>query len=71
MRVLIQNCKTENFLTPDHRLTENAHEALSFTNSVRAVQYMRANDFKDVQVLLTFPKREHNVKLPVSDSCKQ
>ena len=71
MRILVQNCKTGEFLTSTGDWSKDHISARSFESSGQAVNFCVRQDCADVQVVLKFSKDDLDVKLPLSATCKE
>ena len=70
MRILVQNCKSGQFLTSDGEWSPDVLMAREFESSGQAVSFCVRKDCADVQVVLKFTRDDMDVKLPVSATCK-
>jgi len=69
VRVYVQNCKTQQYLTTDGRWTEKLSEALPFANTIDATLHCTKARVDHAQVVMKFGRPELDVTLPVSDDC--
>lgn len=70
MRILVQNCKTGEFLTDAGEWSRDVLRARNFESSGQAVSFCVRQDCGDVQVVLKFTRDDMDVKLPISAACK-
>ena len=71
MKILIQNCKTGLFLTSTGDWDPNPAEAWVFPTSGQAVNYCVRQECADVQVVLKFEQDDLDVRLPLSEGCRE
>jgi len=70
MRIVVQNCVTNEYLTDIGTWSPAVKEAKVFRNSVDAYFHCTRHQVEHSQILLKFGRPELDVKLPVSESCK-
>jgi hypothetical protein len=71
MRILIQNCKTKQYLTNDRDWTADQSGAAVFGSTTLAMKYSNAHRLTDVQVVLKFPEDRYDVHIPLTDGCRE
>ena len=70
MNILIENCKTHQFLKTLGTWTSNLAEAKFFQNSTEALKFCNEHEIPKAQILLKFSDARYDVKLPVSEECR-
>lgn len=70
MRILIQNCKNKEFLTPGQFWTSDQTAAAVFGSTTLAMKHANAHHLTDVQIVLKFPEDRYDVRIPLSDGCR-
>ena len=71
MRILIQNCKTKEFLTGGQNWAPQESSALDFGITAAALQYSTHLALEDVQVVMKFSEDRYDVRIPLADSCRE
>jgi hypothetical protein len=67
VNVLIQNCHTLNYLTTEYHWKREVNAACRFTSSLCALNYIRVNDLKNVQIVLYFGDPRFDLKTAASE----
>jgi hypothetical protein len=71
MKIVAQNCLTKEYLTEQGTWDPAPAKAKQFDSSMKAYEYCRLHKIPDAQVVLKFSRAQFDVKLPVSDNCKE
>ena len=71
MKIVAQNCLTKEYLTDKGTWDPAPAKAKVFDSSLKAYEHCRLHKIPDAQVVLKFNGGQFDVKLPVSDSCKE
>jgi hypothetical protein len=71
MRILIQNCKTKEYLTEDRFWTTDQSGAAVFGSTTLAMKYSNAHHLVDVQVVLKFEEDRYDLSIPLTDGCRE
>ena len=71
MRILIQNCKTKDYLTEDQFWTSDQTGAAVFGSTTLAMKHSKAHHLTDVQIVLKFPEDRYDVRIPLTDGCRE
>jgi hypothetical protein len=71
MKILIQDCKTLEFLQRDGARTRNIDNAEDFGSTIAALQYCKNSAWNNLQILMKFARDEFDLVLPISASCKE
>lgn len=71
MRILVQDCKTFEYLLPNGTRTRDVMVAHNYESTINALNFCQKLNDPDLQILMKFEKDEFDVALPVSGSCKQ
>lgn len=71
MRILVQDCKTLEYLLPNGTRTRDAVGAHNYLSTIDALNFCQKSNDPNLQILMKFEKDEFDVALPVSANCKQ
>ena len=70
MKIVAQNCLTKKYLTEQGRWTRAPAKAKVFASSWKAYEYCLLHRIPHAQIVLKFDSAEFDLRLPVSDTCK-
>jgi hypothetical protein len=65
MKILVQDRKTNAFLTADKRWVRQADHARSFTTSLDALRFCVQTNLTNMDVLVCYPGMKDNLRLPL------
>jgi hypothetical protein len=71
MKILIQDCKTLEFVNRDGTRTTCPIAAEDFGSTLSALHFCQKSNLSDLQILMKFARDEFDVRLPVSGACKE
>ena len=71
MKILVQDCKTLEFLNRDGTRTLSFHAAEDFYSTLAALNFCQRREEENLQILMKFSRDEFDVTLPVSAHCKE
>lgn len=71
MKILVQNCHTHQYLKAPSDWTPDVNHATDFGNSERALAFCTEHRIPAVQIVLKFDYERYDVKLPITEECKE
>jgi len=70
VKIVAQNCLTKKYLTEQDTWTRAPAKAKVFDTSWKAYEYCLLHRIPHAQIVLKFDSAEFDLRLPVSDTCK-
>jgi hypothetical protein len=71
MKVLVQDCKSLLYLDWDGRWVPQVRDAKQFSSGAIAIEFCSQYRIPRAQVVLKFPQPKDDIKLPVSQECRE
>lgn len=71
MKILIQDCKSLEYLNRNGSRTTSYASADDFGSTLAALQFCQTLQATNLQILMKFSRDEFDVRLPVSGACKE
>lgn len=65
MKIVVQNRKTNAFLTADARWVRHFDYARRFTTSLEALRFCAERELRDADMLVCFPGARSNMRVPL------
>ena len=65
MKIVVQNRKTNAFLTQDAKWVRRMDDARHFTTSIEALRFCADRELRDTDMLVCFPGAKENLRLPL------
>jgi hypothetical protein len=65
MRIVVQDRKTNSFLTNDSRWVQRLDCARAFSTSLEALRFCVEQDLKQIDLLICFPGTKSNLRMPL------
>jgi hypothetical protein len=65
MKIVVQNRKTNAFLTQDARWVQRFDYAHRFTTSLQALRFCADRQLRDADMLVCFPGARENLRVPL------
>jgi hypothetical protein len=65
MKIVVQNRKTNAFLTQDAKWVRRLDDARHFTTSIEALRFCADRELRDMDMLVCFPGAKANLRLPL------
>lgn len=66
MRILLQHVQSKQYYCPGNLWTGNAYQAFDFRHSRRAIEYVREQGMKDVQLVVKFEDPQWDEIVPLT-----
>lgn len=66
MKIVVQNRKTNAFLTPDAKWVRQFEAAHRFANSLEALRFCARRELHDTELLVCFPGHRDNLRVPLT-----
>lgn len=66
MKIVIQERRTNAFLTSDGNWIRHVDSALAFNTSLEALRFCAERDLKNMDVLVCYPGAKNNLRVPLS-----
>jgi hypothetical protein len=71
MQIVVQNCRDHSWLKTAKEWTKDSKEAKTFQTTESALRFCAAHKILLAQIVLRFGSEELDVKIPVSDECRE
>ena len=65
MKIVVQNRKTNAFLTQDAKWVRHFDYARGFTTSLEALRFCADRELRDTDMLVCFPGARQNLRVPL------